>query len=187
MRVDSDLSGVNEVSGRLRRLNFIASRAVTDAAKFTEEKSVRKISDHLNLRRVYVEGKIKTRRAPPSRPVAEVQAIDEPIQLRQFDPRQEFDGTRKAGVSFRILRGGNRVTIRRAFFAQARNSGLAIFMRTGPTRTPVKVLYGATPGQMFKLVTEDMTPEIKARVERDIYAFFGEAVTASTRREVFNR
>lgn len=155
---DLDLTGIREVGNRIGMLNRLAAASVNASAQFAEDTSVNRITDRLNLPRKYVEDKFSIRRASPVRPVAVVTAVDRPVQLRQYAPRQEFgESGRRGGISVQVLKGGARKTVRDAFFGRLRNGTPAVMARVGPSRTPLRVLYAPSPGQMFRTIGPDLS------------------------------
>jgi hypothetical protein len=165
-----DLAGVRDIDNRLRLLNRLAAASVNTSAQFAEDTSVNRITDRLNLSRQYVEDKFSIRRASPQRLVATVTAVDRPVQLRQYSARQEFgDNGRRAGVSVQVLRGGARKTVRDAFFGRLRNGTPAVMARVGPSRTPLRVLYAPSPGQMFKTIGPDISERTLRQLVDDAF------------------
>ena len=64
---------------------------------------------------------------------------------------------------------------------------LSVFIRTGSERKALRLLYGATPGQMFKLVTQDITPELGRQIEAQILGMFTDRARVSFNTQVTRR
>lgn len=74
-------------------------------------------------------------------------------------------GSVPAGVSVKVLRGGQRKRMRSAFFMPLQNSnGMGVFIRTGAGRKAMKHLYSLSVDQVFRRVIDD----IKDDVARDL-------------------
>lgn len=74
-------------------------------------------------------------------------------------------GSVPAGVSVKVLRGGQRKRMRSAFFMPLKNSnGMGVFIRTGVGRKAMKHLYSLSVDQVFRRVIDD----IKDDVARDL-------------------
>lgn len=171
-RASADLSGVEEIGSRLALMGRIAAASVNETATFARDESIDRITRHLNLREAYVKEKFSLRKAAPQNPAAVVIAIDRPVQIRQYDARQEFGaGGKRAGISVQVLRGGPRKTLRSAFFGTLRSgAGVGVYGRKSAARYPLRVLYAPSPGQMFFTITPDMTDDLAKRLVNDLLA-----------------
>jgi hypothetical protein len=157
LRVD----GLDDVRRALKQLGAkvhtrIVTSALARAGKAMDTHADRAVRAKLNLKRADTKGVIKLRRPSKTIPEATLFVSHKAIRLAHYGAR-----TTRRGVTVKVLRGGPRKVVQRAFILTHKSGKRVILQREGTERLPIKPLYGREPYQVIS--QGKLEPKIAAR------------------------
>jgi hypothetical protein len=154
--------------------------AINDVAETVITRASRDITQRYNLPASYIREKFRLQKSTRADVPAIVAARIRSTRLARFDalqltaaaPRAKGDqrrgigaGRKQAGASVKVLRGGSRKQIKRAFFMPLRagkaagGNGMGLFIREGGG-SQLKHLYGISAHQAFRGWLARKSPDI---------------------------
>lgn len=150
-----------------RAINRAAIAARTSASVQIRKKYIVKAAD--------VKKRIKIRAATLHRLSAEIRASGPVTPLMKFDVSPKFPDI--MDVRARVMKGGGRKLIHTGFVARAGNGHINVFTRVGPSRYPIRGLYGPSVAQMMgkdevvELIQNRAQEVLDERLEHELNRF----------------
>ena len=158
-KVQADLFGFSS------QANKALSRALNKTAAWANTRTIRAITDHINIKRsditgnVHRYGGVTLRKSTETTLTAQVSVTGRRIPLAAFGGKPIAPPTPN-GVSYGILRGGGRKVISFGFVVRFASGHTGFFKRQGKGRLPIIELYGPSIPEVA-LTSPDLTNALK--------------------------
>lgn len=152
------------------KVERLARQVLNRTAQRGRTQVSRVVTGEVELRKGYVDGKVRVTPATETRPEARITAEPENILLSRYDVREAFLQTRagkraKQGVTVKVGRTEGRKYLPFAFLIRVRGNELLVTRsRTEKTRTgkaKLRVRYGPSVDQIFNTVRPALSNELR--------------------------
>lgn len=175
-----------------RAINKVASKAFTRAGREIRSQ-VNLTADYLKKQDRSGNPRLALSKAASNKPFAEIKARVRPTRLATYsakqlrrkaktgkdakgDPLRKIPaGSKSAGVSVKVKKGGARKQMRGAFMIPLKRGndlpgtqGMGVFIRVGTGRSQIKHLYGPSVDQVFRDVAKDIKPEVEKELRETL-------------------
>lgn len=179
------------------RLGQVGLDAVNTVAVSTEEKARRNIGAGINMSDAYLRARMGVRQGTDaSRPLAVIYAPYRHTPLGRYDPKQLVQpvkhparskgdpsrgipaGSKGAGVSVEVRRGGRKAIAKGFLMPLANANGMGVFTRW-PGQEKAKHRYGPSVYQLFRVQADALLEESGIDLQRAVIAEADRAIEES--------